>query len=223
MNACAYFDKEKKGKCIETMEAHVKKGLELIEDLYIKRDYGKFLGRLLGVGSKTANDILRKTYALHDVGKCLEEFQLRGFSFGYHAFYSYLIAREALREFGSAGKVASAAILLHHHDWIVKESPEKPRNLELCSECISVIEDLSGVTIPSTLPWIDPRDAYETADSVLVSNLRAVYAILLPITVADNYAAACNRGGEGSALGKEIFEMLKVRGWNIACCIPSRL
>jgi len=73
------------------------------------------------------------------------------------------------------------------------------------------------------IPWVEPQDAYSEAEIVFRKNTRAVYAFLLPIVVADNYAAACDRGGTGSILGKEILETLKVRGWDLAGYLSSGL
>ena len=220
MTPCAYF---KEGNCIETMEAHLKRGLELLEGLYIERGYGNFLGRLLDVEPTVAEQLLRKTHVLHDVGKCLETFQKRRESFGYHEFYSYLLAKDALGEFGTAGQIAAVAVLLHHHDWIRDRTVKKPRSLRLTGECIRLVKELSGVSIPREIPWSEPIEEYEIAEGILRGNLRGVYAILLSIAVADNYAALCNRGGEGSMLGREITEVLKVRGWDFAGCLSRGL
>ncbi|WP_297468433.1 HD domain-containing protein [Thermococcus sp.] len=220
MTPCAYFNE---GKCIETMEAHLKRGLELLEGLYIERGYGNFLGRLLDVKPKAAEELLRKTHVIHDVGKCLETFQKRRESFGYHEFYSYLVAKEALGEFGTAGQIAAVAVLLHHHDWIRDRTVKKPQSLRLTKECIQLVKELSGVSIPHEITWRQPIVEYETAEKILRKKLRGVYAILLSIAVADNYAALCNRGGEGSMLGREITEVLKVRGWDFAGCLSRGL
>ncbi|WP_297520801.1 HD domain-containing protein [Thermococcus sp.] len=219
MTPCAYF---KEGNCIETMEAHLKRGLELLEGLYIERGYGNFLGRLLDVEPTVAEQLLRKTHVLHDVGKCLETFQKRRESFGYHEFYSYLLAKDALGEFGTAGQIAAVAVLLHHHDWIRDRTVKKPWSLRLTEECIQLVKELSGVSVPHEIPWGEPIVEYEIAEGILRGNLRGVYAILLPIVMADNYAALCNRGGKGSMLGREITEVLKVRGWDFASCLSGR-
>ncbi|ALV63032.1 CRISPR-associated protein, AF1875 family [Thermococcus sp. 2319x1] len=220
MIPCAYFSN---GKCVETMEAHVKRGLELIEKLYIKRNYTALLGKLLGVKPDVAGDILRKVYVLHDVGKCLETFQTRRGKFSYHEFYSYLVAKDVLREFGTAGQIASVAILLHHHDWVRNTLVERPPSLRLIKECPPLIKNLSGLTIPGEVPWNKPIEEYSSVEGILRKSLRAVYALLLPTVVADNYSAACNRGGAGSMLGKEILETLEVRGWDLAGCLSSGL
>ena len=220
MTPCAYF---KEGNCIETMEAHLKRGLELLEGLYIERGYGNFLGRLLDVEPTVAEQLLRKTHVLHDVGKCLETFQKRRESFGYHEFYSYLVAKDALGEFGTAGQIAAVAVLLHHHDWIRDITVKKPWSLRLTRECIQLVKELSGVSISPEIPWGKPIEEYGAAEEILRRKLGSVYAILLPIVMADNYAALCNRGGEGSMLGREIVEVLKVRGWDLAGCISSGL
>ncbi|MDV3104584.1 CRISPR-associated endonuclease Cas3'' [Thermococcus waiotapuensis] len=220
MSPCAYF---KNGECVETMEAHLKRGLELLEGLYIGRNYGKFLGRLLGVEPKAAEELLRKAYILHDVGKCLETFQTRREGFGYHEFYSYLLAKNALAEFSTAGKIAAVAILLHHHDWIRDRTAKKPQSLRLTDECIQLLEELSGTSIPREIPWGEPIEEYKIAEEILRKSLRGVYALLLPIVMADNYAAACNRGGNGSMLGEEITEVLKVRRWGHVGHLPRGL
>ena len=220
MRPCAYFSN---GKCLETMEAHIRGGLELIEGLYLGRNYGTFLGRLLELDPTTAGDLLKKAYVLHDVGKCLETFQNRGESFGNHEFYSYLVARKALADFGEAGNIASVAILLHHHDWIRKTIVKKPPSLRLTEGCPQLIKVLSGLEVPDKIPWGEPVEEYSHAEKTFKRNLRAVYALLLPIVMADNYAAACNRCGKGSTLGREILEALKVRGWNLAGCLSSGL
>jgi len=220
MIPCAYFTG---GECVETMEDHIRRGLELLERLYLERNYDSFLGRLTGVEPEVAGDILRKAYVLHDIGKCLDTSQTRRGSFGYHEFYSYLVAREALQEFETAGQVASVAVLLHHHDWIRKTLVKRPSSLRLVTECLSLIEKFSGLMLPDEVPWGEPVEEYSRVETILRKNLRAVYAFLLPIVLADNYAAACNRGGAGSMLGKEILETLKVRGWDLAGYLPSRL
>ena len=218
MIPCAYFTG---GECVETMENHIRRGLELLERLYLERNYDSFLGRLTGVEPEVAGDILRKAYALHDVGKCLEVFQKRRAKFGFHWFYSYLVARTTFGRFGKAGKIASVAILLHHHDWRLNKSPPKPENPELCKGCLHLLENITMEKLPREIPWVEPQVAYSEAESALRENLRAIYAFLLPIVVADNYTASCNRGGTGSALGREILEALRVRGWDFAGCISG--
>ncbi|GAB6135984.1 CRISPR-associated endonuclease Cas3'' [Thermococcus prieurii] len=208
MIPCAYFSN---GKCIETMEAHIKRGLELIDGLYLARNYGVFLGRLLELDPTTAEDLLRKAYVLHDMGKCLETFQNRRGGFGYHEFYSYLVARKVLAGFGEAGNVASVAILLHHHDWIRKTIVKRPPSLRLAEECPGLIQVLSGLEVPDKIPWSEPVEEYSRVEKTLQSNLRAVYSLLLPIVIADNYAAAINRGGKGSTLGREVVESISTR------------
>ncbi|ASJ04247.1 HD domain-containing protein [Thermococcus barossii] len=218
MSACAYFTN---GECVETMEAHVKRGFEIIEGLYIDRGYERFLANLLNVDDGTAVELLRKAYALHDAGKCLGVFQNRKSSFGFHEFYSYLIVGKVFQKFGKAGEVASVAVLLHHHSWIRTKTPEKQANLRLSGKCRELLENLSREKLPEEVPWIEPTVAYSKAEEILRKNLRGVYALLLPIVVADNYAAAINRGGESSALGREIFDVLRVRGWEVARGVPG--
>jgi len=220
MTPCAFFVD---GECIESMEAHIRKGLGLIEELYLKRNYGVLLGRAVGVEPETAGNLLRKAYILHDIGKCLEKFQERRAKFGFHGFYSYLVARQVLSKFGDAGEIASVAILLHHHDWVLTRIPPKPENPRLHEECVSLIESMIEEKIPRSIQWVEPSLAYSEAEKTFRKNVRGVYTFLLPIVVADNYAAACNRGGKGSTLGKEILETLKVRGWDLAGCLPSGL
>ncbi|HIH73641.1 MAG: CRISPR-associated endonuclease Cas3-HD [Thermococcaceae archaeon] len=221
MTPCAFFDG---GICIETMEAHITKGLELIEGLYISRNYGKFLGKLLGIAKDEADELLKKSYVIHDVGKCLEEFQQRRAGFKFHEFYSALVAREVFKKFGDAGDVATVAVFLHHHNWIRGKSPERPKNLTLSSECVAFIEEFLGEKVPQSVPWVDPKkEFYPYVERVLGSNLRAVYALLLPIAMADNYAAHCNRKGKASSLSGELFEALDVRGWDVAGYISRGL
>jgi len=218
MTACAYF---KAGKCIETMEEHIRKGLELIEGLYLGRNYGTLLGRLTGVEPEVAGELLLKAYVLHDVGKCLEVFQERREKFGHHEFYSYMVTKEALSEFGTVGEVVSVAILLHHHDWIRRDFPKKPPSLRFAGGCLQAVERLFGGPLPPEVPWEEPAKEYVHVEEVLRKNLRAVYAFLLPIVIADNYSAALNRGGRGSLLGREIVEALEVRGWDFAGRLPG--
>ncbi|WP_342667082.1 CRISPR-associated endonuclease Cas3'' [Thermococcus celericrescens] len=198
------------------MEDHIKRGLEIIEGLYLRRDYGAFLAQVLRVEQKFAEELLRKAYALHDVGKCLEEFQKRREKFGFHEFYSALIARDVFKKYGETGEIASIAILLHHHDWVRSGSPKKPNNLRLCEDCLSLIKELSGERLPPKIPWEEWIEFNSGVEKVFRKNLKGVYSLLLPLTVADNYAAATNRGGKKSLLGREIFEVLNVRGWNLA-------
>jgi len=221
MTPCAFFEE---GNCIESMEAHIKKGLELIEKMYLKRNYGVLLGRILGIEPEVAGDILRKAYVLHDIGKCLEKLQKRGASFGFHWFYSYLVARNVLSKFGDSGKIAAVAILLHHHDWVISQTPKKPENLRLCEKCIHLIEDIIGEKVSVSIPWDEPQSVYSEVENLFrinKKNIRGVYAFLLPIVVADNYAAAINRGGRRSALVEEILEVLRLRGWSLACGFPG--
>ncbi|ASJ02832.1 hydrolase [Thermococcus profundus] len=213
MNACAYFEN---GTCVETMEAHIRRGLDIIEGLYLRRGYASFLSRVLNVDPKLAGEVLKKTHIIHDVGKCLEGFQKRREKFRFHEFYSALVAGEVFGKYGGVGDVMSVAILLHHHDWVRYRSPEKPKNLELCNDCLSVLEELSGERLPRELPWKKWNEFMQEAEEVMRRNLKGVYSLLLPLVVADNYAAALNRGGTGSTLGREIFEVLNVRGWDVA-------
>ncbi|WP_231833726.1 CRISPR-associated endonuclease Cas3'' [Pyrococcus horikoshii] len=204
------------------MEDHIRKGLEIIEGLYLRRGYGHFLSKILNIDVKLAEELLKKAYIFHDIGKCLEEFQQRREKFRFHEVYSALVAREVFKKYGDIGGVVSVAILLHHHNWIREKSPKRPRNLKLCNECLSIIKKLSGEKIPEEIPWRNWIEFTEEAEEIMRTNLRGVYSILLPLVVADNYAAAVNRGGKKSALGKEIFEVLKVRGWKVASSFSSR-
>lgn len=233
MTACAYFEE---GKCIETMGEHIRRGLELIEGLYLRRNYGTLVGRLTGVEPEVAGELLLKAYVLHDVGKCLEVYQERREKFGHHEFYSYLVARKVLLEFGTAGEVASVAILLHHHDWIRRDFPKKPPSLRLAEGCLQAVERLFGDPLPPEVPWEEPAKEYIHVEEVLRKNLRAVYAFLMPIVIADNYSAALNRGGRGSLLGREILDSTCLRllqrarldegqnkrwGWDFAGRLPG--
>ena len=206
MMCCAFFDKET-GECIETMEDHIMTGLELIEKRYIGRNYGTFLGKLLGLQRGKADELLRLAYIFHDVGKGLEEFQKRKQGFKYHEYYSALIAREILKDWGKAGIVASTAILLHHHDWIRDGIPQKKR-LKLCPECRKLFKKLTGLEVPETISATSTEELTET----FRNKLRSVYAILLPVVVADNFSASKNRLGKGTYLGKEILESSKLYG-----------
>ncbi|AEH24651.1 HD domain-containing protein [Pyrococcus yayanosii] len=219
MTCCAYF---KDGRCIESMEAHITEGLRFIERIYIARNYGKFLSRVLGLKKVRAEELLLKAYAIHDVGKCLEEFQDAKQGFRYHEFYSALVAREVLKQFGKASEIATIAIFLHHHDWVREKPPRKPRNLKLHSDCIEVIEDLIGAEIPKSVPWTAPDEFRDWMIKVFSSNIRAVYALLLPISLADNYSALKNRGGEQTMLGKEVMKAVFTRREVEACLRYSR-
>ncbi|WP_232462878.1 CRISPR-associated endonuclease Cas3'' [Thermococcus sp. P6] len=203
------------------MKEHVTRGLELIDRLYLQRNYGSLIGRIVGVTPEEAETLLRKAYVLHDAGKCLEFFQKRKSKFPFHEFYSGVIAMEVLKKFGEAGRVASVAIMLHHHDWVRSKTPKKPPDLKLEETCRHLLEELSGESIPGEMNWVEPVRFQSNVKGILQKNLRGVYAFLLPITVADNYAAACNRGGKGSLLGREIFETLSVRGWEVARCLSG--
>ncbi|WP_231845517.1 CRISPR-associated endonuclease Cas3'' [Pyrococcus abyssi] len=192
------------------MEDHIREGLKFIERMYISRNYGEFLSRVLNLRKEKAEGLLRKAYIIHDVGKGLEEFQSKKQHFPYHEFYSALVAKEVLKDFGKAGEIAVVAVSLHHHDWVRYEKPRKPDNLELDRECACVIEKFMGVEIPRKVPWIKPEEFSRWVVNVFSSNIRAVYALLLPISLADNYSAMRNRGGEPTTPGKEIEEVLSV-------------
>ena len=213
MIPCAFFSD---GLCVETMENHIKKGLEFVEGLYLNRKYNEFLAGVLEIEPEIAGDLLRKAYAPHDIGKCLEVFQLRRRGFGFHEFYSFLVAREVFKKFEKSGRIASVAILLHHHDWIRNRSPPKPENPKLCEECLLLLEDITKEKLPREILWVEPKVAYSEAEGIFRENLRGVYALLLPIVVADNYSAVVNRKGKKTTLGMEIFDVLGVRRWDFA-------
>ncbi|AFK22397.1 CRISPR-associated endonuclease Cas3'' [Pyrococcus sp. ST04] len=199
------------------MEAHIKEGLKFIEKIYIKRNYGKFLSQVLGLKKENAEDLLRKAYAIHDVGKCLEEFQKTKKGFQFHEFYSALIAKEVLRQFGKAGSIATVAIFLHHHDWIREKPPRKPENLKIHPDCAEIIKELAEIQVPMNVPWIAPNEFKDWMADIFASNIRAVYALLLPISLADNYSAIRNREGEPTMLGREIMEVISTHEEVKAC------
>jgi len=202
MTCCSYF---KNGICVETLEDHIKVGLEFLKRRYLSRKYQNAIAKELGVDKNTVTNFLMVSYLLHDVAKGLKYYQKRRETFRGHEYYSSLIAVEALMPYGKEiALVIGAAVGLHHHDWIRYELPKVPRT-KLTQECIEIVKKLSPIEL--TLPTQIPLTNYSSEIFEITSKrLKAVYLFLIPIVLADNYAALKNRGDERTILGKEVLQ-----------------
>ena len=195
----------KDGRQTESMDDHIRVGLDYLKKRYLERHYGKYLSSILGLEKADAERLLKLSYILHDIGKGLKHYQERKQSFRFHEFYSAVISYTLLEpQFGEAGTVAATAVLLHHHDWIRKDEPVEFPRLVLDQCCIDVFKKWTHLNIPSKVSMVDTL----VLTDLHRKRLRAVYAFLLPIVQADNYAAYKNRGdiSTPSKLGKEVLE-----------------
>jgi len=193
---------------VETLKDHIDVGLQHIEERYIRRNYHLYVAREFDVSKEDAERLLTLTYILHDSGKGLEEYQIRKTSFGGHQEFSAAIAYNVLDDFDdNLRRVVVNAIMLHHHDW-VRRGSISIRKPVLNDECRSLLSDYLNRPVPKTVPSLPGT----ILDETLTSNLKRVYILLVPLMVADNYAAIMNREnkGSGSLLGDEVIKSYNV-------------
>lgn len=115
MTIYAYY---KPGERVETLESHICRGLLFLDKIYIKWDYHLQVGRKLKLTPNEAERILITAYALHDLGKAYNPYQLsiqngRGAPghevlSAYHAINLQNFNTEIIRSI-------ALAIILHHH------------------------------------------------------------------------------------------------------------
>lgn len=212
----------------ETMEQHILVGLKVM-DLYIKRHYSIRVLKALkkfAINKKISVDaILRLAYILHDIGKGLKRFQ-RTLRFGGHEWFSAFIVDNSNIIIDNkplplnVKRVISLAILLHHHTMIKDQVKTKIRNIsdELEPECINVILKFipQNIKISNIIPrkingnYVLNYINNNLIKTILTKYYREVYLLLVPLTVADNYAAIMNRKGKGTILGREITKVVEL-------------
>lgn len=220
MNICIAFESE-------TMEQHVSEGLKII-DLFIRRHYAHRVIRFMdeeGINTiSKAEAILKLIYIMHDIGKGLRTFQ-QGTRFGGHEFISayifdnmkILIDGQLLSEI--ARRIIALAILLHHHT-LMKNMVKKRLSIikdEICPACLNIIKQFlpSNIELIYIPKKIVGNDVIRHVEKYLVHDTlgkgkyyRKAYMLLIPLMVADNYAANKNRGGKGTILGEEINKII---------------
>lgn len=212
----AFFD----GDRVETMKQHVEAGLAVIE-LYVRRKYHHRISRLAGSEPEDAERALYAAYILHDVGKCCRRFQLGRSSFRGHEFYSARFLQLAGFNVGGSELLGDAVILavaLHHHTMMDRAA--SLGDCELCADCLGeVLEVLSAktglelapvtrVTSPQTAVYSIHRK-YAHRPKAKNKLFRLAYLLLIPLMVADNYAAR-SRGGAKSIIGEEAAKLVDV-------------
>ena len=213
----------------ETFEAHIQRGLEVI-NLFLKRKYDEkdnwILRRLKKYGINTedeAGDVLRFTYVMHDVGKSLKRYQQEK-KFGGHEFVSaYIVSMADIsingRPFSDQLRdIVAIAIFMHHHTLPRGNVKKKLVRITdyLESECIFLVEkylprSIKIGTIPSEIKGISVIKKIECLlSNKLRRHYRESYILLIPLMIADNYAAWINRGGKGTVLGKESQKIVEL-------------
>ena len=212
----AFFGADK----TETMKDHIEKGLPIIE-LYTKRKYHHKISRLAGSKPEDAEKALYAAYILHDVGKCCCHFQRQRKTFRGHEFYSARFLQLAGFNVGGCELLTDAAILavaLHHHTMIGRA--ESLADCELCADCLKEVLDIlqakTGLELSPTTRITSPGTAvyntfrkYRLHPQARNKAIRLAYLILIPLTVADNYAAR-SRGKTESIIGKEAAKLVNI-------------
>jgi len=218
MMCYAFFDKD--GRGLETMEEHIKKGLEVI-DFYIKRNYHKKVAKCLNVDNKVGKIILEVSYVLHDVAKNLKYYQDKK-TFRGHEFYSAYIAHNSINTITGdenkdkkIRKAIACAIALHHHTMVNRFNLiEDSSKLKLCDEGIEVVKKYSPIEINIPNEIISNIehsiiDLFTNSDEIF----KGVYLILVPLMVADNISAILNRKNANEnlgVLGREVIEIYNI-------------
>jgi len=218
MTCYAFFDEE--GKGLETMEEHIKKGLEVI-DFYIKRNYHKKVAKCLGVDNKVGKITLKTSYCLHDSAKGLEYYQDKK-TFRGHEFYSAYIAYNSIdtitgdeKKDNEIKKTIACAIALHHHTMVNRfNSLNDFQKSKMCEECIEIIQKYSPIEVNIPAEIIGNiehsiTELFKDSDRIF----KGVYLILVPLMVADNISAILNRGNSNEnlgVLGREVIEIYNI-------------
>ncbi|MEN3016462.1 MAG: CRISPR-associated endonuclease Cas3'' [Candidatus Methanosuratincola petrocarbonis] len=212
--SCGAFSYFKDNKPVELLEYHIKKGLEAI-DLFSKRKYYLLLARQLQCDSEEARKVLYIAYIMHDVGKCIEEYQKGKKSFMGHEFYSAAVILKSELELDPRLKdIVALTVMLHHHTmpWRISKIDNRP--VHICYEGKESVEKILNERIKLKVNLIEDISYVYDIVSELVSRARdrklmeGVYALLIPVMVADDYAASV-RGGN-SCLGREAVNVVNI-------------
>lgn len=220
MSVCMAFESE-------TMEQHISEGLKII-DLFVKRHYTRRLLRFMkddGIDTVSKVEaILRFMYIMHDIGKGLRKFQRKARFGGHEIISAYIVDKMEISVDGQslstiARRIIALTILLHHHTLMKKNIREKLEKIrdEICPRCIDIIKRFTPVNVEldRIQTKINGSDVIKHVTRHLIRNTlgkeeycRKAYILLIPLMVADNYAANKNRGGKGTVLSREINKII---------------
>ncbi|MEM3490403.1 MAG: HD domain-containing protein [Nitrososphaerota archaeon] len=208
--AVSYF---KDGKPEEFLKDHVDKGLEAI-DLFSKRYYHLLLAKRFRCDSEVANGVLYAAYIMHDVGKCVEKYQRFKKSFIGHEFYSAgIIFKSELDIDTKLKEILALTAMLHHHTMPERISGLDNKPVRLCQDGKKVVEKILKERTKLKANLIDSLDrpydlVLELVKRIKRELIEGTYALLIPVMVADDYAAS-SRGGN-SCLGREAVKVVSI-------------
>lgn len=220
----AYFPKSHEERS-QTIEEHISRGLEFLEEVYLKRKFADYLVRLaqyLGIelSPQESRNALYASYIFHDLGKLSKEYQEKKTSFrGHEIISAYWIIKHgdqlSLREMLYP---VALSIYLHHHD-IRKTIPKEIQNVDLCSECLRTIINMYKKKTFIDLISYETRFRGELHTRLTnffykikkgderLKYIRLSYPLLQVVHGADNYSAL-EREGKQSILSVEIRKVL---------------
>lgn len=115
MTLYAYY---KPGEREETLESHIRRGINFINKIYLKYDYHIQISNKFEIPPKDAAKIIITTYALHDVGKAYNPYQSLikgGRGAPGHEVLSAYHAKKILDLDLEIIKAVALAIIMHHH------------------------------------------------------------------------------------------------------------
>lgn len=227
-HAClAYFPKSLEERS-QTIEEHINRGLEFLENVYLGKRFVDYIHRLasyLGfkVSYQECRNALYASYIFHDLGKTSKMYQEARANFSGHEIISayWVIEHGDQLSLGEMLYPVSLSIYLHHHD-IRRDKFKKIENVDLCSECLETLlatyrektsinlrvnkiktrfkEEIHVKLIKSLFNTFGRRDDK-------LNYFRLSYPFLQVVHGADNYSAL-EREGRRSVLSIEIIKVL---------------
>lgn len=221
----AYFSKSNEERN-QTMIEHIERGLEFLEDVYLKRGFSNYiatLGRCLGleIPFRECVNALYASYMFHDLGKLSMNYQSEKSGFSGHEIISsgWIVRHGSLLGLNEMMVPVALSILLHHHD-IRRTTTIRLRNVYLCDECLKEVLRIYKLktNIDLLIYEIEFKEVSSTGlleilartpekDKIL-KFFRLSYPLLQAVHSADNYAAI-GRQGKRTVLSDEILTVLK--------------
>jgi len=224
----AYFNKSS-GNCIQTIEEHIKVGVNFLEEIYLKKGLDKYLVRLAGflglsICREQAQRAFYASYIFHDLGKLFLNYQKKQRSFrGHEVISAYWLCIHG-EEFGLGELLYPViyAVYLHHHDIRKREVP-KMMDVILCDKCLKLlINTYREKTCINLMVYKNSEiklegDIYNRLNNKFnqfmntndkFNYFRLSYPLLQAIHGADNYSAA-SRGGKQTLFSVEIEKVYR--------------
>ncbi|MEM1583926.1 MAG: CRISPR-associated endonuclease Cas3'' [Nitrososphaerota archaeon] len=203
----------------QTIEEHIIRGLEFLEEMYLERGFAEYLVRLakyfkVELSLTESRNAIYASYIFHDLGKISKEYQEKKSGFSGHE----IISAYWVMEHGSQlalGKMlyhVALAIYLHHHD--MRRGTKTLQKVNLCSECLRKILDIYEGKTSINLASYKTRFRGELSSGLTrylnrieKEDVRLSYPLLQVVHGVDNYSAL-EREGKPSVLSTEVRKVV---------------